>query len=64
MPEGGPLPVEFPDVNAHQKGNGINVDWSTSREINSTHFDIEKSAMVIVTGQRLHHYIRMATVQL
>ena len=42
--EGGPMPVEFLDVNAHQKGNGINVDWSTAQEINSSHFDVEKSA--------------------
>lgn len=43
-PEGGALPVEFLGINAHQKGNGVSVEWSTSFEINTSHFDIEKSA--------------------
>jgi hypothetical protein len=42
--EGGPMPVEFLNVDARQKGNGVNVAWSTSQEINSNHFDVEKSA--------------------
>jgi hypothetical protein len=42
--EGGPTPVEFLNVDARQKGNGVNVAWSTSQEINSNHFDVEKSA--------------------
>lgn len=43
-PEGGPLPVEFLNINARQKGSGVGVEWSTSQEINSSRFDIEKSA--------------------
>lgn len=43
-PEGGPLPVEFLGINAHQKGSGVTVEWSTSQEINSSSFEIEKSA--------------------
>jgi hypothetical protein len=43
-PEGGPLPVEFLGINARQKGSGVSVEWSTSQEINSSRFDIEKSA--------------------
>jgi hypothetical protein len=43
-PEGGPLPVEFLNINARQKGSGVSVIWSTSQEFNSSRFDIEKSA--------------------
>jgi hypothetical protein len=43
-PEGGPLPVEFLNINARQKGSGVSVEWSTSQEVNSSRFEIEKSA--------------------
>jgi len=43
-PEGGELPVSFLGVNARQKGSGVSIDWSTSQEINSSSFDVEKSA--------------------
>ena len=43
-PEGGPLPVEFVDISARQKGSGVSIQWSTSQEINSKSFVIEKSA--------------------
>ena len=43
-PEGGPLPVQFLNINARQKGSGVSIEWSTSQEINSSRFDIEKSA--------------------
>jgi hypothetical protein len=43
-PEGGPLPVEFLDVNASQKGNGVNVEWSTAQEINNSYFEVQRSA--------------------
>ena len=43
-PEGGPLPVEFLKINARQKGSGVSVEWSTSQELNSKYFAIEKSA--------------------
>ncbi len=42
--EGGPLPVEFINVTARQKGSGVSVEWSTSQELNSKSFVIEKSA--------------------
>ncbi|MEO8765875.1 MAG: T9SS type A sorting domain-containing protein [Ginsengibacter sp.] len=42
--EGGPLPVELSKVNARQKGSGISIEWSTSQEINSKYFVVEKSA--------------------
>ncbi len=43
-PEGGSLPVTFLGISARQKGSGVSVDWSSSQEINSSHFDILKSA--------------------
>jgi Secretion system C-terminal sorting domain len=43
-PEGGPMPVEFLGITARQKGTGVSVEWSTAQEINSSRFDIEKSA--------------------
>jgi hypothetical protein len=43
-PEGGPLPVEFLNINARQKGSGVSVEWSTSQELNSKSFVVEKSA--------------------
>ena len=43
-PEGGPLPVEFLKIDARQKGSGVSVEWSTSQEINSKSFIVEKSA--------------------
>lgn len=43
-PEGGSLPVEFLEVNARQKGNGVSVDWSTAQELNNSYFEVERSA--------------------
>lgn len=40
----GTAPVTFLGINARQKGSGVSVEWSTSQEINSSRFDIEKSA--------------------
>ena len=42
-PTGGPLPVEFLNVAAHQKGSGVAIDWSTASEFNNKYFDVEKS---------------------
>ncbi len=42
-PEGGPTPVTFLDVNAYSKNKGVAIEWSTSQEINSKSFTIEKS---------------------
>jgi Secretion system C-terminal sorting domain len=42
-PSGGPLPVEFLNVNANQKGSGVVVNWSTASENNNKYFDVEKS---------------------
>ncbi len=43
-PEGGSLPVEFLDVSARQKDNGVNIDWSTAQELNNSYFEVERSA--------------------
>lgn len=43
-PEGGPMPVTFTDVNAKQKGSGVSIEWSTSQEINSASFTVERSS--------------------
>ncbi|MDP4285139.1 MAG: T9SS type A sorting domain-containing protein [Bacteroidota bacterium] len=43
-PEGGPTPVTFLGITANQKGSGVSVDWSTSQEINSGYFEVQKSA--------------------
>ncbi|MEP7165143.1 MAG: T9SS type A sorting domain-containing protein [Ferruginibacter sp.] len=42
-PTGGPLPVQFLNVTAHQKGSGVAIDWSTASEFNNKYFDVEKS---------------------
>lgn len=42
-PEGGPTPVTFLDLNAFSKDNGVSIEWSTSQEINSKSFTVEKS---------------------
>lgn len=43
-PAGGPTPVTFLGINASQKGSGVSLDWSTSQEINSSYFEVQKSA--------------------
>ncbi len=43
-PEGGVTPVEFLGINARQKGSGVSVEWSTSQELNSSYFGVERSA--------------------
>ncbi len=42
-PDGGPLPVEFLNISATQKGAGVSVNWSTASESNNKYFDIERS---------------------
>lgn len=42
-PDGGPLPVQFVNVTAQQRGTGVNVQWSTASEINNKYFDVERS---------------------
>lgn len=42
-PSGGPLPVQFLNVSAHQKGSGVAIDWSTGSELNNKYFDVERS---------------------
>lgn len=43
-PSGGPTPVLFLGVSARQSGSGVSVQWSTAQEINSSSFDVERSA--------------------
>ncbi|HEY8658700.1 MAG TPA: T9SS type A sorting domain-containing protein [Hanamia sp.] len=43
-PAGGPAPVTFLGFNVSQKGSGVSLDWSTSQEINSSYFEVQKSA--------------------
>lgn len=43
-PEGGPTPVQLVSFTAHQKGNGVSLDWSTSQELNNSYFQVERSA--------------------
>ncbi len=42
-PSGGPLPVEFLNISATQKGGGVVINWSTASETNNKYFDVEKS---------------------
>jgi hypothetical protein len=42
-PAGAPLPVEFINLSAAQKGGGVAINWSTSSENNNSYFDVEKS---------------------
>ncbi len=43
-PEGAVTPVTFLKIGARQRGSGVAIDFSTSQELNSDHFEIEKSA--------------------
>lgn len=43
-PQGGPAPVTFLELSASQKGSGVQVNWSTSMEINNDFFEVQKSA--------------------
>ncbi len=40
---GGPLPVEFSNVSAKQKGTGVSINWTTLTETNNKYFDVERS---------------------
>ncbi len=42
-PEGGVTPVTFLKISARQRGSGIDINFATSQELNSDHFEIEKS---------------------
>ena len=42
-PSGGPLPVQFLNVTAQQKGTGVAINWSTGSELNNKYFDVERS---------------------
>lgn len=42
-PTGGPLPVQFLNVSARQKGSGVGIDWKTASEFNNKYFEVEKS---------------------
>ena len=42
-PTGGPLPVQFLNVTARQKGSGVAIDWATASEFNNNYFDVERS---------------------
>ncbi|MEO7960369.1 MAG: T9SS type A sorting domain-containing protein [Ginsengibacter sp.] len=43
LDQNNPTPVTFMGVNARQQGGGVSVNWSTSQELNSSFFDLEKS---------------------
>jgi hypothetical protein len=43
-PEGGVAPVTLTSFSAHLKGNGVNIDWTTSQELNNKYFQVERSA--------------------
>jgi hypothetical protein len=38
-----PLPVTWRSINAHCKKHGVAIEWSTSNELNSSHFVVERS---------------------
>ena len=43
-PAGGPTPVQLVDFTARAKGNGVNLNWSTSQELNNQYFQVERSS--------------------
>ncbi len=43
-PERNVTPVTFLNINARQRGSGIDIKFATSQELNSDHFEIERSA--------------------
>lgn len=42
-PSGGPLPVDFLNITAAQKGGAVAINWSTASENSNSYFDVEKS---------------------
>ncbi len=42
-PEGNVTPVTFLSINARQRGSGIDIKFATSQELNSDHFEVERS---------------------
>lgn len=42
-PEGAVTPVTFLSINARQRGSGIDIKFATSQELNSDHFEVERS---------------------
>lgn len=42
-PAGAPLPVDFLNITATQKGGAVAINWSTASESNNNYFDVEKS---------------------
>jgi hypothetical protein len=43
-PQGKVTPVTFLDLDAHQQGSGIAINWKTSQELNSDYFEVQRSA--------------------
>ena len=43
-PEGAPMPVQLVNFTAHEKGDGVMLEWSTSQELNNQYFSVERSA--------------------
>jgi Secretion system C-terminal sorting domain len=39
----GALPLNFFKIKAYQKNSSVQINWATENEINTSHFDIEKS---------------------
>lgn len=42
-PESGVTPVTFLKISARQRGSGIEINFTTSQELNSDHFEVERS---------------------
>lgn len=43
-PAGGVAPVTLTSFTARNKGNSVNLDWSTAQELNNNYFQVERSA--------------------
>jgi hypothetical protein len=41
--QSGTLPVKLSEFKVSSKGSGVGISWKTSLEVNSSHFDIERS---------------------
>ncbi len=44
LPDGSPLPVNFSDVKAFEKGAAVQIDWTNLTETNITNYIVERSS--------------------
>lgn len=57
-----PLPVELSNFIAHSIRNEVILDWSTTQELNNSHFDIER-VKIDLSGKQTGNFSKIGTVR-